>query len=226
MPTMTDLIGRAGPLEAILDLPAGMAESDQPARIRASVVFAHPHPQFGGTMHTKAVYQGAKGLTRIGCAVLRFNFRGVGRSAGTFDQGEGEKTDFRAALDYLAARYPGVKLWAAGFSFGSWVALEVGALDDRVSVLIGISPPVVTSVSGQDYQFPNTLASTKPKFFVQGEADDVCPLEGMWKFYSQLHEPKELVVIDAADHLYNGKSQEVGEALEELLGDFEEPIAR
>ena len=71
-----------------------------------------------------------------------------------------------------------------------------------------------------DYTFPNTLASTKPKFFVQGEADEVCPLEGMWKFYGRLEEPKELVVIDAADHLFDGKTQEVGEALEDLLGDF------
>jgi alpha/beta superfamily hydrolase len=222
MPTVTDLAGPAGPLEAILDLPPGFDGPEAKATVRASVVFAHPHPQFGGTMHTKAVYQGAKGLTRIGCAVLRFNFRGVGRSAGTFDQGPGEEADFTAALDYMARRYPGVKLWAAGFSFGAWVALEAGAVDDRVSVLIGISPPVVTSVSGQEYEFTNTLVSTKPKFFVQGEADEVCPLEGMWKFYGQLPEPKELVVIDAADHLYDGKTQEVGEALEELLGDFGE----
>src|SRR5512132_4538378 len=116
MPTITDLGGPAGRLEAILDEPAGTP--------RAAVVFAHPHPQYGGTMHTKAVYQGAKGLARIGCAVLRFNFRGVGRSAGTFDLGEGEKEDFSAALDYMAARYPGARLWAAGFSFGAWVALE------------------------------------------------------------------------------------------------------
>ena len=198
MPTITDLTGPAGSLEAILDEPDG----PRAASPHAAVVFAHPHPQFGGTMHTKAVFQGTKGLTRIGCAVLRFNFRGVGRSAGAFDLGEGEKEDFRAALDYMAARYPGARLWAAGFSFGSWVALEVGAVDDRVEALIGIAPPVATSVSGMDYSFPNTLASTKPKFFVQGEADEVCPLEGMWAFYGKLEEPKELVVIDAATHLF------------------------
>ena len=87
--------------------------------------------------------------------------------------------------------------------------------------LIGIAPPVVTSVSGMAYTFPNTLASTKPKFFVQGEADEVCPLEGMWAFYGKLEEPKELVVIDAADHLFEGRTTEVGEALEELLGDYQ-----
>ncbi|HEX6975646.1 MAG TPA: alpha/beta fold hydrolase [Vicinamibacterales bacterium] len=212
MPTITDLTGPAGRLEAILDEPAGTP--------RVAVVFAHPHPQFGGTMHTKAVYQGAKGLARTGCAVLRFNFRGVGRSAGTFDLGEGEKEDFKAALDYMANHYPGIPLWAAGFSFGSWVALEVGAEDDRVSALIGIAPPVATSVSGQKYTFEATLASTKPKFFVQGESDEVCPIQGMWAFYGQLQEPKELAVIDGANHLFEGQTQEVGEALEELLRDF------
>jgi alpha/beta superfamily hydrolase len=219
MPTITDLAGPAGPLEALLDGPAGNPD-ESPGPPTAAVVFAHPHPQFGGTMHTKVVYQGAKGLARIGCAVLRFNFRGVGRSAGAFGSGEGEKEDFSAALDYMAARYPGIKLWAAGFSFGAWVALEVGAADDRVSALIAIAPPVATSVSEQIYTFEGTLASTKPKFFVQGEADDVCPLQAMWAFYGRLEEPKELVVIDGADHLFDGKAQEAGEALEDLLADY------
>ena len=218
MPTINDLKGPAGRLEAILDDPAFRAGNPP----RAAVVFAHPHPEYGGTMHTKAVYQGAKGLSRAGCAVLRFNFRGVGASEGTFDKGEGEMEDFRAALGYMAARYPGVPLWAAGFSFGAWVALETGALDDRVRALIGIAPPVATSASGMSYQFPNTLASTKPKFFVQGESDEICPLEAMWAFYGQLHEPRELVVIDAADHLFEGRTQEVGDALEDLLADFDD----
>jgi len=100
--------GPAGRIEGLLD-------GDSPSP-RAAVVFAHPHPLLGGggTMHTKAVYQGAKGLTRIGCAVLRFNFRGVGRSEGTFDSGAGERGDFTAAIDFMAAKYPGVPIWAAG----------------------------------------------------------------------------------------------------------------
>ena len=214
MPIVTDLRGPAGRLEALIDAPECGA-------VRAAVVFAHPHPQYGGTMHTKTVYQSAKALARLGCAVLRFNFRGVGASEGAFDSGPGEQADFRAALDYMAGRYPGVPLWAGGFSFGSWVALEVGAADPRVSLLIGIAPPVATSVSGQNYTFDATLESTKPKFFVQGEADEVCPIEGMWHFYGKLHEPKELAVIDAADHLFDGKTQEVGEALEDLLADYQ-----
>jgi alpha/beta superfamily hydrolase len=208
MPSIHDLIGPAGRLEALLEEPAGAP--------KAAVVFAHPLPTHGGTMHTKAVYQGAKGLLRSGCAVLRFNFRGVGRSEGEFDAGPGEKGDFSAALDYMAGRYPGLPLWAAGFSFGSWIALETGAVDDRVKVLIGIAPPVTKD----GYDFSNTLTSTKPKFFVQGEADDICPIQDMWKFYGQLLEPKELAVIDGADHLFDGHTTEVGEALEDLLVDF------
>jgi alpha/beta superfamily hydrolase len=211
--------GPAGRIEGILD---GTTENP-----RAAVVFAHPHPLLagGGTMHTKAVFQGMKGLTRIGCAVLRFNFRGVGRSQGTFDYGVGERADFTAALDWMSAKFPGVPLWAAGFSFGSWVALETGAADPRVSLLIGIAPPWTFKHGEQDaredYSWPNTLASEKPKFFVQGEGDEVCAIQDMWAYYAKLHEPKELVVIDAANHLFEGRASEVGDALADLLGDYE-----
>src|SRR6266545_3292020 len=124
MPTVHDLTGPAGKLEALVDEPAGTP--------RAAAVFAHPLPTHGGTLHTKAVYQGTKGLVRAGCAVLRFNFRGVGRSSGSFDDGPGEMGDYGAALDYVAARFPTRPVWAAGFSFGSWIAMETGAADDRV----------------------------------------------------------------------------------------------
>ncbi|MEO8483009.1 MAG: alpha/beta family hydrolase [Acidobacteriota bacterium] len=203
--------GPLGPLEALLDLPS------RPPR--AAVVFGHPHPKQGGggTMHTKAVYQGAKGLARIGCAVLRFNFRGVGASAGAFDEGLGEREDFVAAIDYMAAAYPEVPLWTAGFSFGAWVALETGSVDPRVSALIGIAPPV----RREGYVFEHILQSTKPKFFVQGSLDEVCSMKDMWAFYATLKEPKELAVIDGADHLFTGRAAEVGEALEDLLADFE-----
>ena len=208
MPAVHDLKGPAGRLEALLDAPEGAP--------KAAVVFAHPLPTHGGTMHTKAVYQAMKGLVRAGCAVLRFNFRGVGASAGSFTGGPGEKEDFKAALDDMQARHADLPLWSAGFSFGAWIALETGAADDRVKVLIGIAPPVTR----EGYDFSNTRASTKPKFFIQGEADDICPLQDMWKFYSELPEPKELVIIDAADHLFDGHTTEVGEALEDLMKDF------
>jgi alpha/beta superfamily hydrolase len=178
------------------------------------VVFAHPHTEYGGTMHTKVVYQAAKALNRIGCAVLRFNFRGAGASGGSFSNGPGEIEDFRAALDFMQARYPGAPLWAGGMSFGSYVALTAGAEDPRVSTLIGIALPV------SRYDFGVVERSAKPKFFIHGEFDELCPLKEMREFYARCAEPKELIVIDAADHLFDGKVSQVADAIEDLLGDW------
>jgi alpha/beta superfamily hydrolase len=217
-----DVPGPVGPLEALIDEPAasrgvnveGLVERGQADGLHAAVVLAHPHPQFGGTMHTKTVYQAAKAFARIGCAVLRFNFRGVGASAGRFDEGVGESADFRAGLDFMRARYPDVPLWAAGMSFGAWIALTAGAGDPRVSTLVGICPPL------SRYDFESVRISTKAKFFIQGERDEICPLKDMQMFYAKSADPKELVVIDAADHLFDGKVGEVAEAIEDLLGDW------
>lgn len=202
---LREISGPAGPLEALLDLPA-----EEP---RVAAVFAHPHPLHGGTMHTKAVYQSSKALARIGVAVLRFNFRGVGLSAGNHDAGPGEIEDFRAALDFMADRYPGLPLWAAGFSFGSWVALTVGAEEPRVQLMLGIGPAI------DRYDFSAFKQSDKPKVLIHGEFDELIPVREVKKFYAQLREPKDLVIIDAADHLFNGKTMELGQAVEDLLGE-------
>ena len=209
-----DIAGAAGRLEALLTEPEPSATGTIAAP-RAIAVFAHPHPQHGGTMHSKVVYRAAKALGRIGCATLRFNFRGVGTSDGAFDQGRGERDDYRAALDFMAARYPGVELWAAGFSFGAWVALTVGVDDPRVSTVLGIAPPLIGT-----YDMSSVVSSSKPKFLIHGERDELIPLKEMWRFYGTLTEPKELVVIDAADHVFDGHVSEVGDAIEDLLGDF------
>ena len=201
-----EITGPAGPLEVLLEQPSG-----EP---RAAVVFAHPLPTHGGTMHTKVVFQGAKALARTGCVVLRFNFRGVGRSAGAWDEGRGERDDFRAAIDFMATQYPGTELWAAGFSFGAYVALTEGAQDDRICTLIGVSPPV------NRYDFDAVKRSPKPKFIIHGEADELIPLKQVREFYAQLADPKELVEIDRANHLYDGQVGEVADALEDLLADF------
>ena len=224
-----EIQGPAGRLEALMDDPAcecrlapvrtepvsGANPDAQPEeKPRVAVVLAHPLPTGGGTMHNKVVYQAAKGLCRIGAVVLRFNFRGVGTSDGAFEDGPGEMADFRAALDFMAGRYPGVELWAAGFSFGAWIAMTVGALDDRVSTLIGIAPPV------EQYDFSAVLESLKPKFFIQGDRDDLCPYQAMREFYARVPGPKELVTIDGADHLFDGKTSEVAEAVRDLLEGF------
>ncbi len=218
---LREIAGPAGRLEALLDEPArergvdadGLLKTAHPEGVRAAVVFAHPHTEYGGTMHTKVVYQAAKALSRIGCAVLRFNFRGAGASAGTFTNGPGEMDDFRAALDFMAREYPG-PLWSGGMSFGAWIGLTVGVEDPRVSTVIGIAPPL------NRYDFEMVARSTKPKFFMQGERDELCPLKEMREFYARAAEPKELIVLDGADHLFDGQVSEVADAIEELLGDW------
>lgn len=203
---LREIPGPVGPLEALLDLPAG-----EP---RAIAVFGHPHPLHGGTMHTKALYQAAKAMPRIGVAALRFNFRGCGRSAGTFDSGPGEKDDFRAALAFATERFPDLPIWSAGMSFGSWVAMNVGAEDPRVSLLLGIAPPV------DRYEFDVLKTCTLPKFIIHGESDELISIKDIRKFYAQMPEPKELVTIEDANHLFEGKTSMVGEAVEDLLADF------
>jgi uncharacterized protein len=205
-----DLQGPAGRLEALLEVPDA-------AMPRAAVVLAHPDSRQGGTLRTKVMYVAAKALCGIGCAVLRFNFRGAGNSQGVWDEGQGERDDFRAALAWMAAKYPDAELWAAGFSFGAWIALTEGAADARVSVLLGIAPAIAT------YDFSVFAASTKPKFLIHGERDELSPLKSMYEFYSRLPEPRELAVIDAADHVFDGRVSEVGDAIEDLLADYRTP---
>jgi alpha/beta superfamily hydrolase len=203
-----DVPGPVGPLEALINARAG-------AEPRAIAVLGHPLPTRGGTMHTKALFHAAKALARIDVPVLRFNFRGVGRSAGSFDGGAGEQDDFRAALASMRTRYPDVRrVWCGGMSFGSWVGLSVGAADANVTALIGIACPV------NKYDYSAIVAARKPAFLVHGERDELIPQKEIRKFYAQLSEPKELVIIDGADHLFDGKVSEVGEAIEDLLQDF------
>jgi alpha/beta superfamily hydrolase len=203
---LREIAGPAGPLECLLDEPEGAP--------RAVAVFGHPHPLHGGTMHTKALYQAAKAMPRIGVAALRFNFRGVGRSGGVFDAGPGEREDFLAAVSFVSERFPDIPIWAAGMSFGSWIAMTAGAADPRVSLLLGIAPPV------DRYDFDALRTCTLPKFIIHGESDELISIKEIRKFYAQLPEPKELVTIEDANHLFEGKTSLVGEAVEDLLADF------
>jgi alpha/beta superfamily hydrolase len=167
-------------------------------------------------MQTRAVYEAARAFTRIGVAALRFNFRGAGISRGTFDEGRGEQDDYRAALNYAAARFPGLPLWAAGMSFGAWIATTVGAVDQRVTLLLAIAPAV------DHYAFDALRITPKPVFVIHGEEDEIAPVRHVRRLYGEMTEPKELAIIEGADHVFDGRTSIVGEAIEDLLGDYTE----
>jgi uncharacterized protein len=196
------LEGPAGRLEAILWTPT----EGVPAM---AAVVCHPHPLFGGTMHNKVVYQAAKSLDALGLPVLRFNFRGTGRSAGKHDRGEGEREDVRAALDFLAAEFPKIPLLVAGFSFGCWVGLRTGCEDPRVKWLIGLGTPV----DNTDFSFLTECA--KPKLFVQGSSDQFGDAEKLKRLVATFPGENRVVVVEGAEHFFAGKLDQVNRAITE-----------
>jgi len=186
-----------GRLEALVKEPAGPA--------RGAAVVCHPHPVHGGTMHTKAVYRAAQALNDAGLVALRFNFRGVGASTGSFDEGIGERNDLEAALDWLEARYPQLPLVVGGFSFGSMVALSVAADDERVAALFGLGLPV--DMDHYDYSF---LAQTdKPILVVQGENDEFGSGETVSNLLDALGAHITLVRISGSDHFFTDRTDEL-----------------
>ena len=201
MPTVTDLSGPAGRLEAVLEPPAdGRADAD----IRAVVVFAHPHPQFGGTMHTKAVYQGAKGLSRIGCAVLRFNFRGVAASEGECTDGRIEPLDVAGAVQF-ARSSPAVqarRVVLMGVGFGAWMSLVYAAHDPALSAVVAISPPVVRLTT-------DSAGYAGPKLLVSGEHDEVCPPPKLETWVRTLAGECDFAVIPGVRYLMRGVEEAV-----------------
>jgi alpha/beta superfamily hydrolase len=203
------LDGPAGRLEALLN--AGAEDATHAA------VVCHPHPLFGGTLHNKVVFHTMKALNSFGFPVLRFNFRGAGLSQGEHDHGEGEVDDVRAALDWLDAEYQ-LPLLLAGFSFGSAVGLRAACPDPRVRAVIGLGIPVVPVAEASEEPRVYTLDflrdCAKPKLFVSGARDKFSPREKLEKLLESLPEPKKLVMIEAADHFFEGRLRELREAIE------------
>ena len=198
--------GPAGPLEGLLQV-----RETTPA---IAAVVCHPHPLYGGTLHNKVVHRMASAQFELGAAVLRFNFRGAGKSAGHHDRGIGELEDARAALGFLSRRFPGARRWVGGFSFGAWVAARLAASEPAIDRLILVAPPV--SRSG----FEVLRTSRVPKLIVQGTRDDLCPLEELEREYPTWAEPKQLIKIEGASHFFDRQLGELKQILlEALAGD-------
>jgi alpha/beta superfamily hydrolase len=184
------LDGPAGPIEALLQ---ERGEHDP----MLTAIVCHPHPLYGGTMHNKVVHRLASTLHGLDAAVLRFNFRGVGASAGAFDLGAGEREDARAGLAFLRERYPAARRWVAGFSFGAWVASRLAADEPDVERLVLVAPPVTTQT------FEEMATCPVPKLVVQGTADDICPPEALARVLPAWAEPKRLMKVEGAGHFFD-----------------------
>jgi alpha/beta superfamily hydrolase len=162
-------------------------------------VVCHPHPLYGGTLNNKVVHRVASTLHALGAAVLRFNFRGVGRSSGSYGGGVDEEDDARAALDFLDQRAPGVPLWMAGFSFGARVGLTVGAGDARVQKLFGVG----LALKMFDYRIFG--GSPKPKAIIQAANDEYAGRAEIEAAFAEMAEPKRLFIVENATHLFPGQ---------------------
>jgi alpha/beta superfamily hydrolase len=203
------LDGPAGRLEAMLNTGAENATH--------AAVVCHPHPLFGGTLHNKVVFHTMKALNSFGFPVLRFNFRGAGLSQGEHDQGNGEVEDVRTALDWLDAEYH-LPLVFAGFSFGAAVGLRAACADARVRLAIGVGTPVVPVAEATEeprvYALDFLQHCARPKLFVSGARDQFGPRAKLEALVASLSEPKKLVIIEGADHFFEGRLHELREAIE------------
>jgi alpha/beta superfamily hydrolase len=203
------LDGPAGHLEALLNAGADSASH--------AAVVCHPHPLFGGTLHNKVVFHMMKALNSFGFPVLRFNFRGTGLSQGEHDQGNGEVEDVRAALDWLDSEYH-LPLVFAGFSFGAAVGLRAACADVRVCAAIGVGTPVTPVAADTEeprvYTFEFMQDCVKPKLLVSGARDQFGPRAKLEALLASMPEPKKLVLIEGADHFFEGRLRELREAME------------
>ncbi len=191
--TIETLQGPAGRLEALLNV----GENDS----KYSALVCHPHPPSGGTMHTKVVYQAAKAFSHFGVPVLRFNFRGTGRSEGVHSNGPGEIEDVHAAIDWLDREF-GLPILLAGFSFGANIGFRAGCGDPRVHGLVGLGMPV--EAGGRKYSYEFMQNCTAPKLFLTGSEDPFAPRALMEKVFANAPGLTEMRWIEGAEHFFAG----------------------
>lgn len=201
------LNGPAGQLEALLN--AGAENATHAALV------CHPHPVYGGTLHNKVVFHTMKALNGFGFPVLRFNFRGAGLSQGEHSHGIGEVDDVRVALDWLEHEYRQPIIFA-GFSFGAAVGLRTACPDPRVQALIALGTPVAP-IDDRRYDYGFLGDCSKPKLFLSGARDQFAPRTKLEAMLASVADPKKLVLIDGADHFFEGRLREVRETIEKWV---------
>lgn len=196
--------GPTGQLELIL------AKAAVGVGRKAWGIVCHPHPLFGGTMNNKVVTTLAKSFQNLGVDTVRFNFRGVGKSEGQFDQGLGELYDLLSVIDWVLNERPDHDIWLAGFSFGAYIAAKA-ATQIPVARLVTVAPPV------ENFSMSNLPPITAPWILVQGEEDEVVSPEAVFA-WAESREPKPLIIrFPQAGHFFHGQLLELREQLEKAL---------
>lgn len=204
----------------LIEGPAGrlevLAEDPAPAVVRAFGVVCHPHPLQGGTMDNKVVYSLARAMQDVGLPTLRFNYRGVGQSEGSYDEGRGETLDALAVAAWGAARWPGVPVWFAGFSFGGFVAIN--AARERGAARVIVVAPAVGRLSKFQVDGPDC-----PWLVVQGDADDVVSPDAVLDWARSRTPPPDIAVFAGVGHFFHGKLNELRERVIAFAKDEKSP---
>ena len=200
------LEGPAGALEALIESPV----TDAPA-VRAFGVVCHPHPLYGGTLDNKVVYTLARSFVQLGAPAVRFNFRGVGASAGVYDDGRGETEDALAVIRYGRQRWPGAALWLAGFSFGGAVAVRAAG-EASPERLVAVAPGVLT------IPLARAAPPACPWLIVQGDADEVVPPGTVRAWAEPLAPRVKLEMLPGAGHFFHGRLHDLRETVLAFMG--------
>lgn len=207
--------------EVIFPGPEGRLEGryhPQKAKDAPIAIILHPHPKFGGTMNNKVVYNLHYAFHEMGFTVLRFNFRGVGRSQGEYDQGIGELSDAASALDYLQSQAPNSRqCWVAGFSFGAWIGMQLLMRRPEVAGFISVAPPA------NMYDFTFLAPCPSSGLIINGDADRVVPPSDVTSLAEKLQQQKGITVthqtVPGAGHFF-----ETG--MEEMIGNVKSYVTR
>jgi uncharacterized protein len=206
--------GPVGPLQALIETP--QTEQGEALSAPAFAVVCHPHPLFGGTLDNKVVYTVARAFEQLGAPAIRFNFRGVGASGGSYDEGRGESEDALAIIRFGRQRWPGVPLWLAGFSFGGAVAARIAAAAQPERLVL--VAPGITRLERADFDAARAAQPECPWLIVQGDADDVVPPAAVLDWAAaRLPLPgvpaPTVSVLPGAGHFFHGRINELREAV-------------
>jgi alpha/beta superfamily hydrolase len=191
----------------------GLLSIQEASSFRGGVILCHPHPQYGGDMDHPVITTSVEAASQEGFSTLRFNFRGVGESQGSYGEGVGERQDVKAVANYFCSRLKDDPplLILLGYSFGAWAGFPIAIEDERFKGMVAVAPPLGI------YDFGFLKGCKKKKLFVAGDQDSFCRPNLLEKWYQQLDEPKSLAVIPGADHFFFSHTRFLYEPLRKFL---------